>query len=274
MSQTPALPGRLVLLGHPVAHSLSPVFQNAALSVAGIPLRYEALDVTPLALEDVLRELRAVGAAGNVTIPHKQAVYAVCDEVTDVARRVGAVNTFWTERGRLHADNTDVAGFDAAVRALGTERRGAVIALFGAGGAAAAVCTAAEQWTGARVRIVARSAERATVLATRFPGLVAIARSVPEALTSAMLVINATPVGLDGTSVPVSVTDLPRDADVMDLVYRPGQTPWVRQAQALGLRAVDGREMLLRQGALAFSRWFGRAPDLSVMRAALERAAS
>src|SRR5438045_84635 len=97
-------PGRLVLLGHPVSHSFSPAFQNAALRAAGIPLVYEALDVAPRELRIVLRELKAADAAGNVTIPHKVAVHASCDELTSIAIRVGAVNTFWFESGKLHGD--------------------------------------------------------------------------------------------------------------------------------------------------------------------------
>src|SRR2546423_10137985 len=126
-------PGRLVLLGHPVSHSLSPTFQNAALRAAKIPLEYEALDVTKSGLHALLRDLKKVSAAGNVTIPHKFSVAERCDELTDVAARVGAVNTFWFEAGRLHGDNTDVRGFDAAARALlGGEPTGARVVLFGA----------------------------------------------------------------------------------------------------------------------------------------------
>jgi shikimate dehydrogenase len=269
----PALPGRLVLLGHPVGHSLSPAFQNAALAAAGIALGYEALNVAPDDLPAVLGHLRAIGGAGNVTIPYKAAAFAACDEVTEVARRAGAVNTFWARDGRLHGDNTDVAGFDAAVASLGTTRSGATVALLGAGGAAAAVCAAVQDWPHARVRIAARTPARARALAARFPGSTEVARSPDAAVAGATLVVNATPVGLHDDAVPIDPSALPRDADVMDLVYRPGETALVRAARARGLRAMDGREMLLRQGALAFQRWFGREPDLSVMRAALERAA-
>src|SRR6202040_2695378 len=151
-------PGRLVLLGHPVAHSLSPIFQNAALRAAGISLLYEAVDVAPRDLRALLKKLKELGVAGNVTIPHKVAVHASCDELTDTAKRVGAVNTFWFESDRLHGDNTDVGGFDAAARALlGGETTGARMVVLGSGGAAAAIIAAAEQWTDARVAIVARN---------------------------------------------------------------------------------------------------------------------
>ena len=111
------LPGRLVLLGHPVEHSLSPVFQNAALRAAGIPLTYEAIDVPSDGLVRMAHLLADVGAAGNVTVPHKEAFAACCSTLSPVASRVGAVNTFWTEDGVLVGDNTDVGGFEAAVAA-------------------------------------------------------------------------------------------------------------------------------------------------------------
>jgi shikimate dehydrogenase len=264
------IPGRLVLLGHPVRHSLSPRFQNAALRAAGIPLTYEALDVLPDALGNVLNQLRSENAAGNVTVPHKAAVAAACDRQTGTAIRTGAVNTFWCDGTRLVGDNTDVAGFRAlALSVLGREPVDAVVGLLGAGGGAAAVCAVVEEWPGARVVVHARGRERAVALAQRFPGLVGLAYSMADALHDATIVVNATPVGLQGHDVPVAVSMLPRDAVVMDLAYRAGQTPWILAARAAGHRAADGLEMLIAQGAEAFERWFGRAPDRDVMRQAL-----
>jgi shikimate dehydrogenase len=264
-----SLPGRLVLLGHPVRHSLSPRFQNAALRAAGIRLTYEALDVPPHTLGDVLRQLRAARAAGNVTVPHKAAVYAACDRHTAIASRTGAVNTFWHEDGALVGDNTDVAGFHAlAARVLGSVPDGARIALFGAGGGAAAVCAAVEQWPSVRVQVYSRTAGRTVDLAMRFP-FIRVAQTSAECLEDATVVVNATPVGLSGEDMPVAVERLPRDAVVMDLAYRPGLTPWIAAARAAGHRAADGLEMLIAQGAEAFERWFGRPPDRDVMRAAL-----
>src|SRR5207248_7878784 len=163
------LPGQLVLLGHPVAHSLSATFQNAALRAAKIPLVYEAIDVAPKELRVLLRQLKDLNAAGNVTIPHKLTVHASCDELTDIAARVGAVNTFWFETGRLHGDNTDVGGFEAAAKALlGGDPADARVVLLGSGGAAAAVLAAVEQWSNPRETIVAPHADRASKLDARF----------------------------------------------------------------------------------------------------------
>ena len=265
-------PRRLVLLGHPVSHSLSPIIQNAALQAAGIPLRYEAVDVLPLALSTTLRDLAERHGAGNVTIPHKMEVLRSCAQLTGVAQRAGAVNTFWTEGGRLCGDNTDVAGFEAAVTALGARRDGAVVVVLGAGGAAAAVCTAVGGWPGATLRIVGRSTQRCQALAARFPAVAVAAESLREALAGASLVVNATPVGMRDDDLPMAVAAVPRDADVMDLVYRAGETPWVHAARTLGLRAIDGSEMLLQQGAASFRRWFGVDPHLPAMRSALNGA--
>ncbi|MCC6927451.1 MAG: shikimate dehydrogenase [Gemmatimonadaceae bacterium] len=271
---TAPLPGRLVLLGHPVSHSLSPAFQNAALRAAGIPLAYEALDVPPDALSGVLQLLLAQRAAGNVTIPHKDAVYRACAARSELAERAGAVNTFWVDAtGRLVGDNTDVHGIEALADALGVERASARVALLGSGGSASAVCAAIERWPGAQVRVFARTASRSAALAARFPALVRLAGSASDALSGATLVINATPVGMRDDALPLGLAALPRDARVMDLVYRPGETRWVREARAAGHAALDGIEMLLHQGARSFERWFARAADLAVMRDALQRAA-
>lgn len=258
-------PGRLVLIGHPVAHSLSPAFQNAALRRAGIPLVYEALDVAPAALGATLDTLVHEGGAGNVTIPHKGAVFARCDVATALAERVGAVNTFWTVASELHGDNTDVGGFEAAVVAAVGGVPSGTLTLIGAGGSAAAVCAAAERWGDVEVRIVSRSEARARELAARFAPLVSLA-SMQESLDDSALVVNATPLGmLDDDPMPVPIDRLPPDAAVVDLVYRSGGTAWVRAARARGINAIDGLPMLIEQGALAFERWFGVAPDRDAM---------
>ena len=260
------LPGRLVLLGHPVSHSLSPRLQNAALDAADLPLRYEAIDIDPADLHSTLAELRAARAAGNVTIPHKQRVAAACDEVTPLARRVGAVNTFWVDTGKLHGDNTDVGGFTAAASALlGKIPSNVAVGVLGAGGAAAAVLAAIESWrNGSRALIYNRTLSRAQSLCARF-------RSVAEpiddvrVLRGVQLVVNATSVGLHDDALPLDLDLLPRDAALLDLVYRRGETAWIRAARDAGHRAADGLTMLVEQAALAFERWFGRPPDRGVM---------
>ena len=263
-------PGRLVLLGHPVAHSLSPRFQNAALRAAGIPIAYEPLDVAPKDLDQVLESLRAIGAAGNVTIPHKEAVAAKCDDLTPVARRARAVNTFWFHAGRLTGDNTDVGGFRTAVSEL-CARPPRVVAVFGAGGAAAAALVAFEDGPPVEVRVYSRSPARTRALCERFAAVAIPVDRAAGAVRGTDLVVNTTPLGMADESMPVDPGELDEQAAVLDLVYRPGGTALVRAARARGLAASDGTTMLLEQGALAFERWFGIPPDRQVMREALSR---
>jgi shikimate dehydrogenase len=262
-----ARPGRLVLLGHPLGHTLSPAIHGAALTAAGIDMKYETMDIPPSALDETLDMLRRQRAAGNVTIPYKEAVFDACDRLSKTARAVGAVNTFWTAiDGALVGDNTDVGGFERAARELlgespGTQR----VALWGAGGGAAAVMHAIERWPDARVQLYSRTPARAESLLSRFrvPGHVA---PTPEAaLVDATILINATPVGLKDETSPVKVEMLPKGCLVFDLAYRRGETVLVRATRAAGHRAMDGMTMLVEQAALAFELWFGTPPDRKVM---------
>lgn len=260
-------PERLVLLGHPLGHSLSPVFQNAALRAAGLDLVYELVDVPRSVLDETLAELRRVHAAGNVTTPYKESVMAACDRVSDTAKAVGAINTFWTAvDGALVGDNTDVGGLQAAVRKL-LEREPAdqTVALLGAGGAARAVLHAMEGWGSSTVRVYSRTKTRAEDLVKKFAVPAEVSRSATAAVEGATLVINATPVGLRDDTLPVEVHALPRQCAVLDLAYRLGETAFVRDARARGHRAMDGLTMLVEQGALAFERWFSVAPDRAAM---------
>lgn len=266
-------PTRLVVIGHPVAHSLSPVMQQAALDAAGIAVRYEAVDVAPGALEGAVWEFVASDTWGNVTVPHKATVARACTTRTPAAERAGAVNTFWVAEGVLHGDNTDVAGFDAAVRhLLGAIPSGLRVGLLGGGGAAAAVATAVERWPGGSLRVHARTSARAEALRQRFPSLVTVASSPEAAAADVDLLVNATPLGLDGADVPLDPARIAPTTAVLDLSYRAGLTPWVRACRAAGRHADDGLRMLVEQGAHAFVRWFGIEPDRTMMWRALQAA--
>lgn len=268
-------PSRLVLLGHPVAHSLSPLMQAAALQAAGIAATYEAMAVAPDDLPDTLDALRKEGTAGNVTVPHKERMAALCDMLTPLAMSVEAVNTFWFEPdGRLVGDNTDVGGFDFAARFLlqdAVER--ARVLVLGAGGSAAAVLEAVSEWPRARVTLAARTRARAEELASRYADVCDVVDFTPELaspvgsniLAGCTLVVNATPLGLDGAAMPVAPALVPPGCAVMDLTYRRGRTPWVNALRARGLRAEDGLPMLVEQGALAFERWYGVPADRVAM---------
>jgi shikimate dehydrogenase len=266
-------PTRVVLLGHPVGHSLSPVFQQAAMDSCGISARYETLDVAPADLPSALAVLVSERAAGNVTIPHKHEVRARCSRVTDVATRADAVNVFWVDAdGALVGDNTDVGGFDFAAKQLLADRftKGLRIALIGAGGSAAAVCAATSLWPTATVSIATRTPSRAEALAERFAH-VSVATNVDDALRGADLVVNATPIGMRDTATPFDVQALSPSARVLDLVYRSGGTQLVRLANERGIHAADGLGMLIEQGALAFERWFGVSAPREVMWNAVRR---
>ncbi|MDQ6887760.1 MAG: shikimate dehydrogenase [Gemmatimonadota bacterium] len=272
MSPTPT---RLVLLGHPVRHSLSPLFQNAALRSERIPLEYEAIDVPPAELASLLGELKAAGGAGNVTVPHKESVAALCDRLTPLAEHVGAVNTFWVDGGQLVGDNTDVDGFAfLATHVLGSVPQGLHCALIGAGGAAAAVMAAMERWPACVVRLHNRTRTRAVRLASHFEFAVTVVDDVGAALRGAQLVVNATGGDAPSDREGVPVDHLDASATVLDLSYATdgAGTPWVRAARARGLRASDGLPMLLEQGALAFERWFGRVAPRAAMWRAVEHA--
>jgi shikimate dehydrogenase len=261
-------PGRLVLLGHPVAQSLSPVFQTAALRAAGLDVPYHALDVADDALDDTLAALVERGAAGNVTIPHKERVAARCDVLTPLAQRLGAVNTWWSDGGRLHGDNTDVGGFDDAVRRLlGEIPRRTKVAVLGAGGSARAVVAAIAEWPGCEVAIWSRTLDRSASLRSLGPRGATAEEFLADAVRGAMLVVNTTPIGMGDEQVPVNPGTLRQGAACLDLVYRrTGPTPFVALARAQGRPADDGLPMLIAQGARSWQRWFGDVdPDREVM---------
>lgn len=250
---------------------MSPVFQNAALAAAGIRLTYEALDVPSATLAATLADLVRTAAAGNVTSPHKYAVARACGRLTAEAERVDAVNTFAVRDGVLVGHNTDVAGFDHAARELLVQSpTGLTVGVFGAGGAAAAVLAAVESWQCTAV-VASRDATRASALCERFRSIARVG-DAGEIAKQADLVVNATPLGMHADEAgPIEPVDLRRAIAVLDLVYAPTETAFVRAARERGIRATDGLSMLIAQGAEAFAWWFGRYPDIEVMWRAVGR---
>ena len=255
------------LLGDPVAHSLSPTMQNAAfralgLAAAYVPLRCDAADVASLG-----RALARAGGGGNVTIPHKEAAADAVDRLLDTAHEVGAANTFWGQDGEVVGDNTDVHGVLAAVEEL-APGEGPWLIVGTGGGARAAVVAAARR--GASVAVRSRSPERARAL-ERWADERGIGRARSGDCT---VVINATPLGLDARdALPVAREDVPAARAALDMVYRPGETTWVRTLRAAGVRTADGRAMLVAQGAAALECWFaGVEAPTEIMRAAIDAA--
>lgn len=258
----------LAVIGDPVAHSLSPVMYNAAIAALGLDAVYVALRVDDLALPHVIRAFESVGMAGNVTVPHKVEVGRLLIRLTGVAKELGAVNTFWPEGGRLIGDNTDVKGVIDALHSL---QAGSPMLLLGTGGAARAVAAGARELN-LSLLVRSRSRDRAAEFAAwaRELGV----EATVDAGGNVATVVNATPLGLAaGDPLPVPLERLGGCKAALDLVYAPGATPWVRQCRARGMRAADGRTMLVAQGAHAFERFFPatRAPR-EVMVAAVDRA--
>ncbi len=259
------------LLGDPVAHSLSPAIHNTAFRAAGRQARYVARSVSAEECGRVLRQLALEGGGGNVTVPHKERVLPFLDCQSPAVVATGACNTFGATDGRVWGDNTDVDGFAgtwaATVAGLGAGLR---VLVLGAGGAARAVLFVLLGLS--HVSVVAiwnRTPRRAVRLAGHFGDDRATPVRVLHGLR-ADVVINATSVGLHGrrSILDLLVLDSP-PLRVIDLVYGHEPTPLCRQAEELGIFAVDGRDMLLRQAEAAYARWFGEPPPRGVMSRAL-----
>lgn len=269
------------VLGDPVAHSLSPVFQNAALQALSLDGVYVALRCDRDALEGVVRGLAGAGGGGNVTVPHKEAAARLLDVRSEAVRAVGACNTFWGDaEGRVHGDNTDVAGVTGSVRELlGRSAADARVLVVGAGGAARAVVHALASHAAERIVILNRTRHRAEALADHFrehARRIDVAESAEEIAGDAFdLAINATSLGMGaGDPLPLDPDAGPSVDAAFDLVYaRGGETPWVREMRNRGVPAMDGTEMLVQQGAAAFRCWWGMEPPLHVMRDALRAGA-
>jgi shikimate dehydrogenase len=264
----------LVILGDPVVQSLSPQMHNAAIQALGLDGVYVALHTPGARLAAVLDALAAVGAAGNVTVPHKEATERYVSRKTDTCVRAGACNTFWVENGALVGDNTDVAGILACARRLADGARRWLV--LGTGGSARAVAVAAAH-AGAELLVRSRAPERARAFADWAVTRGARARAaggVERERAEVDLVINATPLGLKPQDpLPLEPAALRGAKAALDLVYAAGETRWVRALRAAGLTAQDGREMLVDQGAAAFARFFpGHHAPTEVMRAAVARA--
>ena len=271
----PAASTRLVaLLGWPTDHSLSPAMHNAAFAHDGLDLVYVAMPTPPEALRTVVAGLTAIGAMGaNVTVPHKRAVIDLCDEVTAEAQLVGAVNTLvWDDR-RLMGDNTDAVGLQHDLEDAMGERPAGRAVVLGTGGAARAVAVAVAR-LGCSLVVVGRRSAAATDVAAVAAGLGVHAETVAlvdgdgvsRAVAAADLVVNATPLGLRGESLPAPFMAATAGQVAYDLVYNPATTPFLAAARARGAGAHNGLGMLVWQAAAAYERWTGRPAPVEVMR--------
>ncbi len=274
---------RVVLIGHPVAHSLSGGMQQAAFDAEGLDIRYELWDRVPLALPETIAELRGDDFVGaNVTIPHKEKAVPLVDKVTDDAHATGAVNTITKDGKKLIGHNTDVAGFNAALDALvGRQKMPRHAVVLGAGGGARAVVHSLIRLGFQRVTVFNRHLHRAEALTKFFARSAAHMdlrampwhESVIEAeLSKTKVLVNATAVGLRPGETPIPAELIPPDLLVLDLIYNPNPTRLMTDAQAAGCTVLGGEIMLLHQGAAAFELWTGRKAPLDLMREKLDEA--
>ncbi len=272
------------LLGFPLKHSISPAFQQAAFDFYKLDLRYEAWDVPPEGLGDAVARLRQPQSLGaNVTVPYKEAVVPLLDEVVGVAAGIGAVNTIAKREGRLLGYNTDVSGFLRALREVGGfDPRGKDVVVLGAGGAARAVAFGLLGAGIVSLTLVNRTEGRvlrlAQELASQF-GAPVHARpwgELASALARCQLLINATTLGMkhgpDEAQSPLAAGDIPEGVLIYDLVYNPIETPLLEEARKAKANVMGGFCMLIYQGADAFELWTGREVYVDIMFQAARRA--
>lgn len=272
---------RLGIIGYPIGHSISPIFQQAALDALGIDATYEKWEVTPEGVGDFVNGLRAPDSWGiNITLPHKQAVIPLLDEVDEWATAAGAVNTIVNHDGRLTGHNTDGPGF---LRALlvetGYDPKGTRALILGAGGAARGILLALARGGVDSLVIANRTMERAETLAKLAVENGVKSEAIPiagnvliKSAASADLIVNCTSVGMshgpDEQGTPLTAAEIPASAIVNDVVYTPLETPLLREAAAAGATALGGLHMLVYQGVLSFQMWTGQEAPADVMLAA------
>ena len=270
------MPQRLGIIGHPISHSISPVFQQAALDAIGFDGTYQPWDVAPDDVGNFVAGLRSPGTLGiNVTVPHKEAVIPFLDRVDDWASTAGAVNTIVNRDGFLNGHNTDGLGFLRALReGAGFEPRGRDVLVLGAGGSARAVVYALTRVGVAQVFIANRTLERAERLAalaidTGAASKALVLSDAPAAAEEVALIVNCTSMGMvhgpDENGSPLSAANIPSTVLVNDLVYNPLETPLLREAARAGALTLGGIQMLVYQGAASFEMWTGQDAPVGVM---------
>lgn len=262
--------GRIGLIGDPVAHSLSPAFQQAAFDARGIPIRYELLHTPPDELDERVRQLRGGEFSGaNVTVPHKEFFFDAVDERSAVAERAGAVNTIICDSGRLYGENTDVFGFAESLRAVDFRFDESLAVILGAGGAARGVIVGLLDSGIERVIVANRTASRAERLASDLNDSRLSTCSIDEAIElagDARLLVNATAIGWNDEQLPVdpAIFSVVNNAALAyDLTYR--KTTFLQHAERHGLEIMDGLAMLVHQGARSFELWTAQPAPVQVM---------
>lgn len=268
---------QLFVIGDPVAHSLSPLLHQAMIDQTGAAYRYDVRTVCPEELPAFVRWAKDGGCAGfNVTMPHKEAILPLLDEVDATAASCGAVNTVCIREGRAIGHNTDGTGFLDSLAGQGFYPQGQTVLLLGAGGAAKAVGHALAAAGAGRIIVCARRLERAAALAAQLPGcgegIVLAQDAIQQAAAACDLLVNATPLGMAGSPAFAGLNFLqamPPHAVVYDLVYHPRRTALLEAAARQGLRTVGGIDLLIRQAVRAFTFFTGETPDTAALYATL-----
>jgi shikimate dehydrogenase len=260
---------RVVLIGHPVAHSLSGAMQQAAFDDQGVDATYELWDRPPIGLADAVAELRTDDFLGaNVTIPHKERMVPLVDRLTEDAHVTGAVNTITKEGKRLVGHNTDVPGFRVALdKLVGKQKMPRHAVVLGAGGGARAVVHGLITEGFLRIIVFNRHLHRAHMELRAMPWHESI---IEAELAKAKVLVNATSIGLTSDETPIPGELIPPEMLVLDLIYN--RTRFLREAEAAGATILDGELMLLHQGAAAFTLWTGKPAPLDLMQKKLHEA--
>jgi len=270
------------IIGDPIEHSMSPVMHNAAFKALGLDYVYLPFHVQRGELPGAIAGIRALNVVGlNVTIPHKEAVIPLLDRLEPLAEKMGAVNTIVNEGGLLTGHNTDAPGFMQALRSKGIDPEGKSILILGAGGASKGISFILAE-AGASLVILNRTVTRAEELASQIAqyyhrrpeALTLSEENLARGLDGADVLVNTTSVGMvpDVNQTPVPASLLNHNLVVCDIVYNPLETRLLKEAKAAGARTIDGLDMLVWQGALAFEKWTGRKAPFEVMKQAAIKA--
>jgi shikimate dehydrogenase len=265
------------VIGHPIGHSLSPDIHNYWLKLANIRGEYRAHDVAPDRLSDAVKKFADEGYVGlNVTLPHKEAVMTLCDDLSDAARAIGAVNTIVFANDKIYGDNTDAVGFADNLVAADEDKIFDSAIILGAGGAARAVCFALKNLGVLDFTILNRDVARAEKLLTELSlaGTAAPLKNNGSAQhDQADILVNCTSLGMTGQPpLPFNLGQIGKHTIVADIVYKPLQTEFLKAAHKRGCKTVDGLGMLIHQAAAAFEQFYGvEAGEMIKLREILER---
>ena len=272
---------QLVIVGHPLSHTLSPIMHNTAFKALGLNEEYH-YDTRPLLREDLPDFVQSIRngeiEGGNITIPYKTQIMSLLSSFSTESIVLGAVNTLYRDKGQVVGCNTDVVGFTQALKAKGVDVQGFRAIILGAGGAAKAVAYALIEGGVERLVVLNRTHAHAQFLVDSFHSRKNVEISwVPipnskEEMPESDLLVNCTPVGMSGhspTETPLNASLFSKNMVVMDVVYNPQKTRFLEDAQRVGCKTIDGVDMLVYQGAASFELWTGEKPPVEIMRSAV-----